>query len=244
VSKTEIISKIKKLLQLADSNKNSNVEEAAVAAAKAQSLMEKHRIKKAMLNEKEQIGWRALIDKGNPENWKLFLITALASTNGCYVVRSAEYEKDNQVNVVGEELDFETVQQLYTYLVNELNKLCILDLLNIKTSSGSYPSIEYAKSFYLGAVTTIRSRLEVARHETRQQEMDKAATRAQRKLIANALVRIDNKSEKAKDWVKNNLEAEFKSVPLDNTSPAGYNAGQEAANNISLTPERKSLDES
>jgi hypothetical protein len=70
VPKTEIISKIKKLLQLADSNKNSNVEEAAAAAAKAQSLMEKHRIKKAMLNEKEQIGWRALIDKGNPENWK------------------------------------------------------------------------------------------------------------------------------------------------------------------------------
>lgn len=242
MEKSDIISKIKKLLQLADANKNSNVEEAAIAAAKAQSLMEKHRIKKAMLNEKEQIGWNALVDKGNPENWKLFLITALASNNGCYIVRSETYETDNQVHVVGEELDFETVQQLYTYLVNELNKLCILDLLEIKTNSGSYPSIEYAKSFYLGAVTSIRSRLEIARNETRRQELDRAATYAHRKLIATALVRIDDKAQKAKDWVKNNLNAEFKNVPIDNANSAGYTAGQEAANNINLNPDRKALD--
>jgi len=244
VKKPEVISKIKKLLQLADASKNSNVEEAAVAAAKAQALMEKHRIKKAMLNEKEKIGWRSLIDKGTPDNWKLFLVTSLAKNNGCYIVRSEDYAKDNQIHVVGEELDYESVQQLYTYLVNELNKLCIFNLLNIKTSSGSYPSIEYAKSFYLGAVTAIQSRLEIARHEARRQELDKAATKAHRKLVVNALVQIDNKTELAKDWVKNNLEAEFKSVPIGDTNPAGYTAGQVAADKIDLTPDRKALDQS
>ena len=193
MAKSEIISKIKKLLQLADTSKNSNVEEAAVAAAKAQALMEKHRIKKAMLNESDQINSRLLIDKGAPADWKLFLITALCNLNGCYVVRSQDYAKDNQVFIVGEELDFETVQQLYTYLVMELNKLCILDLLEIKTDTGVYPSMEYAQSFYMGATATIRSRLELAKRESRREELDNALTLDYRKKLTKALVILDDK---------------------------------------------------
>jgi len=241
VAKPEIIEKIKKLLQLADASKNSNIEEAASAAAKAQALMEKHRIKKAMLNESDQINTRLLVDKGAPADWKLFLITALCSLNGCYVVRSENYQTDNQVFVVGEELDFETVQQLYSYLVMELNKLCILELLEIKTETGVYPSLDYAQSFYMGGVTAIRSRLEIAKQESRREEFDNAVSMDYRQKLTRALVRLDSKLAKAKAWVENNISVEFKSVTTTSKDAAGYQAGVEAANQINLTPDRKSI---
>ena len=96
----KIILKIQKLLELADTSKNSNLEEAASAAAKAQALMEKHRIKKAMLNEIGHVAWRPLEDKGNPSDWKLYLVSFLAKNNGCYVVRSEDYENDNKINIL------------------------------------------------------------------------------------------------------------------------------------------------
>ena len=48
-NKIKIIDKIRKLLSLA--KKNSSIEEAASATAKAQALMEEHRIHQAMLND-------------------------------------------------------------------------------------------------------------------------------------------------------------------------------------------------
>jgi len=240
--KQKVIAKIKKLLQLADASKNSDLEEATSAAAKAQALMEKHRIKKAMLHEEEPIGWRPLIDKGQPATWKLYLVTALTKNNGCYVVRSQDYEKDNQIHVVGEEADHETIQQLYTYIVNELNKLCILHLLDFRTELGEYPDIEYAKSFYLGAVTTVEERLKAACQNARQQELNKASTIQEKYAVTSALVVIDNKVDKAKDWVKNNLNAEIKNIGLDNTNSTGYSAGKAAGDQINLTPDRKTFE--
>ena len=112
--KKDIIKRIQKLLKLADTSKNSNIEEAAAAATKAQALMEKHRIKKAMLDvsDKEILTRKTLIDKGRPENWKVYLCNAISKHNGCYIIKSADYEKDNVMCVAGEVKDIETVQEL------------------------------------------------------------------------------------------------------------------------------------
>jgi hypothetical protein len=241
VKKYKIIAKIRKLLELADSNKNSNLEEAAAAAAKAQALMEKHRIEKAMVHQMDPMGWIQLVDKGKPSEWKLYLIASLAKNNGCYVVRSADYMTDNRVQIVGEELDRETVQQLYTYLVSELNKLCIAELISFKSRLGIYPDQKYANSFYLGAASTIDSRVKMAKQLARDQELKKASSSEQRQRINTALAVIDNKAGEAKDWVQGNLKATIESVPLSETNSTGYTAGQEAGKHIKLDPEQKSL---
>ncbi len=238
----KIIAKIKKLLQLADTNRNSNIEEAASAAAKAQALMEKHRIQKAMLNQVGHIAWRALEDKGNPEEWKLFLISFLAKNNGCYVVRSPDYETDNKIHVVGEEQDHETIQQLYTYLVNELNKLCIAELVRFHMEFGQYPNKEYTKSWYLGALTTIDTKLETARIQARNEALNKAWSLEQRDLVSSALVVIDAKVTDAKNWVQKHLDAEIKSESASQTDAKGYAAGKVAAEQININPDQKAIE--
>ena len=238
----KIILKIQKLLQLADTSKNSNVEEAASAAAKAQALMEKHRIKKAMLNQVGHIAWRPLEDKGNPEDWKLFLVSHLAKNNGCYVVRSEDYDQDNKINIVGEEQDHETVQHLYTYLVNCLNKLCIAELLNFHANYNEYPNKDYTRSWYLGAITTISNKIEIATLEAREQVLKNAWSMEQKDLINSALVVIDHKIERAKNWVGNNLDAEIKNESLSKPDAKGYAAGQVAAEQINIDPDQKALE--
>jgi len=234
--KKKIIERIKKLFQLADVSKNSNIEEATSAAAKAQKLMEKHRIKKAMLNKIGPIQKKDLIDKGTPNNWKLYLMSGIAKQNGSYIIQSETYAKDNCVCIVGEQQDIDMVQQIYTYLVNELNKFCIAELLIFKKAVGFYPNTDFANSFYLGAVTKINQRLKEAKEYVRKEELKKATTQDQIVLINNALAVIDDKIEKVKDWIKNNCDAEFKSVPLNTSDAKGYVAGQLAGEKINLNP--------
>lgn len=242
MSKEQIINKIQKLLQLADSKKNSSVEEAATAAAKAQALMEKHRIEKAMIdNSKHDLKRLPLIDKGNPEEWKLYLIAAISKHNGCFVIRSETYEKDNIIHVVGESSDIQSVQELYTYIVNELIRLCLANLLSIKNVYGYCPDATYNRSFYLGATATIESRLEQANQQIRNQKLKKAKNKTEQEKINNVLAKLDNRIQKAKDWITNNTKAKIENVSTSNVNNDGYSAGQKAAKTLNLTPKKPEL---
>jgi hypothetical protein len=239
----DIIKRIQKLFNLADSSKNSNVEEAAAAAAKAQALMEKHRIKRAMLEVKDDlsISSKPLLDKGRPDNWKLYLVTAISKHNGCYIVKSETYEKDNMASVVGEPQDINTVQELYSFVVKELIRLCLSNLISLQKLYGSCPDKSYNKSFYLGAVSTIDKRLEQANKKMRDDEIKKARTGDEKTKVANALARLDNKAQKAKEWINNNMNAKIKNVPINTIDTKAYNAGMKAAKSLPLIPSKPKL---
>lgn len=232
------------MLQLADSKKNSDVEEAAAAAAKAQSLMEKHRIKQAMLNTKvdNSINWKLLIDNGRPENWKIYLVNILAKNNGCYIVKSEEYNKDNYLYIVGESQDIDTIQELYGYLVKELIRLCLANILTIKQLYGEYPDSKYNKSFYLGAITTIEMKLSEANSQTRAKEVNNAKDPSEKIKIINVLSKLDNRIQNAKEWINNNLKAKFEKTSVNDINSSGYQAGKKAAKSLDLNPNRPKLD--
>lgn len=231
----DVIAKIKKLLQLADTKRNSNIEEAAAAAAKAQKLMEKHRIHKAMLDEKLEVIAKALEDNGKPENWKLFLSSTLAKNSGCYVVKSEKYSVDNKIFVVGTETDTNTIQFLYTYIVSELNRLCLAELMMFRLNLGIQVPASFINSFYLGAISLIGRRLQEASTETRLAELKKAIIPEKRIAVNQALQKMDMRIETAKKWIADNLKAEIKDIILDNCSNEGYVAGQKAAEKIDLS---------
>jgi len=241
--KNKAVQRVKKLLELADTKKNSNIEEAAAAAAKAQSLIEKYRIEKSLLNSGDgQIQWKQLEDKGQPEIWKNFLTGTLARHNGCFVVKSENYETDGQIYVVGEPQDTDIIQKIYTYLVYELNKLCIKELLTYKTRYGFYPNKNYSKSFYLGAITKIDEKLEIARKTARDSELKRASNKEDKEKVKVALSKLDNKADKAKEWVKSNLNnARIEDVSPEKPDPKAFIAGNRAAEDISLntSPELK-----
>lgn len=227
---------------MADTNKNSNLEEAASAAAKAQALMEKHRIHKAMLNQVGEITWRKIEDKGKAANWKLYLVSQLARNNGCSCVRSEDYENDNTVSIVGEDQDQETVQQLYSYLVTELNNLCFVELITYFNQNNTYPDSKYTESWYLGAITTIGNKLETAKMEARNQAIKNAWSFEQRDQIHNALVTIDGKADRAKDWIAKNLDTQVKKENVTKPNPKGFVAGQVAGDQINIDPDQKAIE--
>jgi len=245
MDKNKAVEKIKKLLELADTKRNTNLEEAAVAAAKAQSLMEKYRIEKALLDKdsSSKVNWKKLADKGRPENWKNFLAGSLARHNGCFVVRSQNYESDGQIQIVGESQDIDMLQNIYSYIVFELNKLCIKELLVYKTKFGFYPGKNYSKSFYLGGISVIDERLQQAKEAARAEELKKADSVKDKINIENALSIIDNKSDKAKEWVQSNFNVEIKGVTPSNPDPNGYVAGKQAAENLNLSSAPQLKDE-
>ena len=244
MDKLKVIEKIKKLLHLADTAKNSNVEEAASAAAKAQALIEKYRIEQAMLESHTQDGitWQLLADKGRPEDWKLFLSGTLARHNGSYIVRSPTYTVDGQVWLVGELFDIQTSQELYTYIVNELNRFCIAELIKYKVAHNIYPQSSFTQSYYVGAISVVEERLQEATKAAREEIVSKS-TKDEVTLakVHHAIQRIDSKSEAAKDWIKTKFNVNFKNVSLTTTNVDGYTAGQEAGKKLNLDPGRAQL---
>jgi len=233
------IDRIKKLLQLADTQKNSNIEEAASAAAMAQMLMEKYRIAEAMLDthSEEEIQCKILLDTGAPRAWKVILSNILAKSNGCYIV----CQTDDRVTLIGEDRDIEVIQSLYTYLARELSLLCINSMLAQKARIGIYPNTNYVEGFYLGAITTLDNRLKEANQKVRKEEYDNATSEEERELLDTALARLDTRLQKAESWVKDNLEVKIDKVKFDNINYQGYQAGRKAGDVVSLDPKMPKL---
>lgn len=248
MEKNKIVSRIKKLLHLADTSKNSNVEEAAAAAAKAQALIEKHRIEQALLENDvspEGIAWKLLVDKGKPENWKVFLTGILAKVNGCYTVKSPTYTMDGQLWIVGEPLDIDSCQELYSYIVIELNRFCIAELLNHKVLNKTYPEKAFVDSYYVGAITIVEDRLKKATETARAEAVSTySQSEAQLVKLKTTLDKLDKKAEVAKDFIKNKFSSvNFTSVSLETKNVDGFKAGQEAAKKLNLDPKRPQLNQ-
>jgi len=234
MTKDKIINRIRKLLALA--KKNSSIEEAAAAMAKAQALMEEHRIHQAMLNNTEsKIQKAELADSGHPQQWKAFLASILSSSNGCCMVQSEIYEKDNKILIIGEPKDVESVQELYAYITTELQKLCVLKLLSINEARGSFPKNDYAKSFYVGALHIVKDRLQEAKDYVREEIKGTVDT----DKLNVALAKIDSKTDISKIWASKNLDITIENMTIKNDDKQGYEAGLAAGKKINISSNKK-----
>lgn len=237
--KDKAINKIKKLLQLADVSKNTNLEEATTAAAKAQELMEKYRIEEAMLQNTHpnSVNCIPLIDEGIKKTWKFYLANTICKYNGCYLVLSGE-----KMNIVGENKDIETVQSIYKYLVFELNRLCMGEILVFKNKNGFFPTEKYLTGFYIGAISAIDKRLEEVNQTIRNKHLSKAANSEELEQLTQVLAKLDTRIEAAKKWVTSKFgEDSIKTVSTEKFDEIGYDAGKKAGGNVDLTSDQQKL---
>ena len=216
-----ILSRIKKLLALTE-DRGATPEEAAAAAAKAQSLLFEHNLSMASVDSHE-IGAKVEsienIDVNMDANartitWKRSLLFIVAKCNFCKGV----YKPGSTImHVIGKPSNVEIVQYMAEHIGREIERLA---KLHSKTTLGSKAA--FVNSFCRGAVVTIQDRLKA------QMVQNEHASAACTALVVQSKGALDLA---VKSFYPVLVSARS-SGRVSNYS--GYEAGREAGKNIGL----------
>src|SRR2546430_2376324 len=115
---TPILTKIKKLIALSTS---SNLNEAALATAKAQELLMQHNLTMRQVDTHgKQSQYCGTFVKTGSRVWRRMLILVIARNNFCETVYDREIKS---VNLIGEPHNQEVVIYLYEYLIGQLEPM-------------------------------------------------------------------------------------------------------------------------
>ena len=244
----EAIDKAVKLLRLAQS---SNPHEAALAASRAQEIMDRHKLEGLSadydtdaLNRKPDEPIRDfkadLMDPGTQsETWKARLASTVADVNECkvYLNRTrATWDSKPKVGfaIVGRASDAQTVRYIYGWIVREIERLT------------EEHCVGYGRTFFnnfrIGCVESVCVRLKLARKET-EVTMTKEAVATNNSM---ALVRVNNAIAKRNEqvfeverWVKNNLKLRSGGRAYTTLDPTARELGRKAGASISIQPRQQ-----
>ncbi|MEM6989515.1 MAG: DUF2786 domain-containing protein [Myxococcota bacterium] len=150
------LGRVRKLLALATS---PNPHEAALAAARAQALIEAHRLQ-AWIDAEQAVQHDPdpIVDaRDEPlevgrriRKWKSALATTLAQANGC-VAYTLEQGKESAIVLVGRQRDRAAVLELWTWLVRRIEWL--------SATHGAGQTKKWHEAFRLGVVDSVADRL-------------------------------------------------------------------------------------
>lgn len=166
-----LLDRLERLLRLATS---SNPHEAAAAAARAQAMIEKHRIDEALVAVLSGQAPEIVDDRDHPLDeskrlrpWKVALAGAIAEANGCgvYVLDGGRHrDAVRKAILVGRAENFAAVRALYADLVVRIEALT--------RTFGQGRSRDWATSFRFGVVDTLGDRLLAARISARREAIE------------------------------------------------------------------------
>ncbi len=119
----KVSERIRKLLSLATSD---NANEAASAAAKAQALMQEHKLTQADVeladSDETAITEIAMGAEGFMADWKFALVSHVARAFFCEAI-GLRVKRRRKVRIVGRREDAQTAVTVFTYLVKEIERL-------------------------------------------------------------------------------------------------------------------------
>jgi hypothetical protein len=164
VEKTPIIEKIKKLLALANS---SNEHEAALAAGHAQRLLSEHNLAMADIEASHRPDKadrvETVVSKSLPK-WLRHLSAGVSSAFDCQAIH---HPATGKMTFIGVGADVEIAAYTFAYLDLTIRKLCRTYLKQHAPATLANRQRELMRqSYYLGAVSTITTRLKVQKAQT------------------------------------------------------------------------------
>lgn len=213
----KILEKAAKLKALAE--RAGTVEEGANAAAKLQAMMLRYNLSEQAVEEnlsenldkytKEEF---ELNENRNHKGWTSSLYWSIAKANQC---ESLFYPKSVKMGIVGRKQNIEMVNYLYGYLSGEIKRLAKV------AAKGEYKPGTFNRAFCLGAVSTVRKRLQ----EEVENVVKEEAKYGELIVVENQLVRKEFKKH-------------FPHTRSGGTSSIGnrdaYAAGRQAGRGIGL----------
>lgn len=239
----ETLEKIKKLLRLAQSD---NEHEAALAAAKAQELMDRHQIEQAMLSldgvaeeedEEDIVHFSdredALDDFGSKTvTWKGSLGMNIAEHNACTVYYASHQvyggPETKRLVIVGRPTDVATVRYLYAYCVREIERFVL--------ERGVGHGRTWYNNYRMGIVSAIGTTLRKQREAMRKGIQKEARARGGAAIVkvSSAIAKVDAKQRELETWVKRNLRLRHTSASYTSNRSA-FDAGLKDGATINMS---------
>lgn len=213
---SDVLDKVRKLLALAESD---NVHEAAAAAARAQSLIEAHRLEGILAAEAavadDPIDELVLETTKRLRRWKTVLAGGLAEVNGCMSF-TREAGRTKELVVIGRAADRAAVGAMWEGLVQRLEWL--------SATHGPGHDKRWHDDFRVGAVQTVVERLQTVTVAER------------RTLPAAALVRVEPALAAREAQVQAHVDDQLRLRPGRKISvdPDAWQSGRAAGQRIKL----------
>jgi hypothetical protein len=214
------------LLRLAQSD---NPHEAALAASRAQEIIDRYKLNLAALDSapSEEPAEEISNFKDDPLDdgsiWKALLAQSIARVNQCQV-----YRMSGHVHLIGRPSDVAIIRPFYAYLAGEIERLAS------RHCRGN--SRTYWNNFRLGAVETINQRLKAslaATVETVKAEALAAGNSNALAIVTNSLALIEKRREEVAAWTRANMNLRSSSSRAS-YSHSGREAGRAAGHGVNL----------
>lgn len=224
----EALRKAAACLRLANS---SNAVEAALAAARAQEIIDKYNIEAAALAEEN--GDRTPEEKienfaNDPvltacqkdKQWMNRLVQVVGRHNGCKM-----YFRDRAGGcacfLIGRKTDVETASYMSKLLAEEVRRL------NREECPGM--SDKYRRDFKYGVVDAIANKFNTTWAKSKKEAQQEATSSTALVRVNNAITKLEKRLGEVEEWAKNNMkirESKSNYNPLDNARSHGFTAGQ------------------
>lgn len=154
-----VLDRIRKLMRLAGNNSNAN--EAALAAAKANELMLRYKLDSVTVDGlapvadavRTHMENEPIFSGRNLVSWKNRLASTLAYHNACRIIHW-RVRGATEVRIIGTKANAEVVGYLYSYIAREIERICKDEM-----SRGVGFGKTWANSFKVGAVIGVGERL-------------------------------------------------------------------------------------
>lgn len=233
----DVADRIKKLLALAE-GEGTNPNEAAVAAATAVTLMERHGLERAELEAaiEPDIG----LDVKDPlfvgadgvtqiSSWRSVLANKLSRLEGCRAVEQRALDRRGNVEcarlvLVGRPEELAVTRYLYRYLEREIERLC-----EMGRQRGRLCGRSAMLSFRMAVIKTVDERLQQAKRQARAEHVRDGGT-------TTAIERVDGRGDEVERWLKEALKVEPEQYDRSSYDPRAAAAGQRAGKRIPLHP--------
>lgn len=237
----EAIQKAAKLLRLATS---SNPNEAALAATRAQEIMDRFKIDSIALDSSlalkpeeaiKNFGFDP-IDTGSYATWKGRLCVTIAEMN-----QSICYRGHTGLAIIGRPSDVNTIRYIYNWLVREVEALHEKNCLGCGRT--------YSNNYRIGVQETVCKRLKKGQQETRKAAQSEAKTEAATTevnemalvRVNNAIATIERRAVEVRQWQKQNVKLSSGGSSRARYDSTARELGRRDGHNVRLQPSRGNL---
>lgn len=249
MTRDEAIAKAAKLLRLAES---ANPHEAALAAARAQELLDRYELDRAVveLDAADAAPAEPIVDyglKSDPlalppgadinvigKTWPRRLAAVLARANGCFCYFGYADKHRQDVHVVGRPSDVAKVRYLYTYLASEVIRLAQRDC------AGS--SSAWTRNYQVGVVDAIAEQLHRSADATRDQLRREAAGATQALVkVERAIAVVSKRRDDAEAFADAHHNFRTARGTAMTFQPGARAAGRQAGRELKISSARGAL---